>query len=69
MASGWPGEGHPDAMKMSCRQGYFHTRLRLSAKFAGTEFSEVHQCFIADPPPTGNKAGMSRENAEGGVRS
>ncbi len=23
----WPGEGHPDAMKMSCRQGYFHTRL------------------------------------------
>ena len=34
----WPGEGHPDAMKMSCRQGYFHTTLWNSANFALTEF-------------------------------
>jgi len=20
----WPGTGHPEAMKMSCRQGYFY---------------------------------------------
>jgi hypothetical protein len=34
--------------------------------FAFTEFSEVRQCFIADPSPTVNKAAMSSENAEGG---
>ena len=38
---------------------------RNSANFVMTEFSEVRQCFIADPSPTGNRAGMSRENAEG----
>jgi hypothetical protein len=30
----WPGKGHPEAMKESCCQVYFHTRLVLSRKFA-----------------------------------
>jgi hypothetical protein len=25
----WPLPGHPEAMKMNCRQGYFHTRLTV----------------------------------------
>ena len=39
----WPGKGHPDAMKMRCRQGYFHTsaQKRNSANFVLTAFSEV----------------------------
>jgi hypothetical protein len=25
----WPLPGHPEAMKMSCRQGYFHISKRI----------------------------------------
>jgi hypothetical protein len=45
----WPLAGHPEAMKMSCRQGYFHTSTQKmnSANFALTEFSEVRRFFGA----------------------
>jgi hypothetical protein len=39
----WPLPSHPEAMKMSCRRGYFHTSAwkRNSANFAFWGFSEV----------------------------
>src|SRR5918994_3630840 len=39
----WPLPGHPEAMKMGCPQGYFHTSAWKvnSANFRFTEFYEV----------------------------
>jgi hypothetical protein len=31
----WPGKSRPDAMKMSCRQGYSHARLGIFSEVAG----------------------------------
>jgi hypothetical protein len=41
-------QGHPEAMKMTSRHGYFHTSAwnKNSANFAHTEFSEVRELGI-----------------------